>query len=213
MLRPILIFTLIAAAQMVCAGPEDRLEQCRITAAENVGTLQLFTARLSLRPLGPDQVDEVATVLLNPKTQDMSGDRPTLTSLKAALEDSQQTLENLKAIKRPRVIFGIYQGGVLVGTANLTSAYLEYVEGRVANPGEKWISIGYHLRPECWGQGLASEAVERVLRFAFQDLGMSGIHAFALRTNVGSQNVLRKAGFTEFDAHDVNDNHFYLKSP
>ena len=56
------------------------------------------------------------------------------------------------------------------------------------------IEVGYLLRPEAWGRGLATEICARLLRFGFETAGMRQIYAVADPGNTASHNVLRKCG-------------------
>jgi RimJ/RimL family protein N-acetyltransferase len=55
--------------------------------------------------------------------------------------------------------------------------------------------IGYSLRPEFRGRGLATRAVELVARWAFEQAGVARLIAGTDPANVGSQRVLQRAGF------------------
>jgi RimJ/RimL family protein N-acetyltransferase len=47
-----------------------------------------------------------------------------------------------------------------------------------------------------WGRGMATDAVRTVTAFGFERLGLHRVQAGFYDTNVGSQRVLEKAGFT-----------------
>lgn len=55
--------------------------------------------------------------------------------------------------------------------------------------------LGYWLAREAWGQGLMTEAVRRLVRHLFADLGFASVWASAHPDNVASARVLEKAGF------------------
>ena len=55
--------------------------------------------------------------------------------------------------------------------------------------------LGYWVDGDYAGRGLASAAVQRIVAVARDDLGLHRIEASTLLHNVGSQRVLRKAGF------------------
>ena len=55
--------------------------------------------------------------------------------------------------------------------------------------------VGYRIHPACWGQGLATEALQRVIRFIFEETGLQRLNASADVRNVGSNRVLEKCGF------------------
>ena len=57
------------------------------------------------------------------------------------------------------------------------------------------ISLGYRLIPAAWGQGIATEAVLRVIEYLYHETDTGIITASVITENHASANVLRKAGF------------------
>jgi len=58
------------------------------------------------------------------------------------------------------------------------------------------VELLYALRPDCWGQGLATEAAREVLRFGLEDLGLAEILAGADLENAASFRVMERVGMT-----------------
>ncbi len=56
--------------------------------------------------------------------------------------------------------------------------------------------IGYVLSPEYHHMGLASEAVERILRFAFDKVCFERLEAHIMEENIPSRKLAEKHGFT-----------------
>jgi [ribosomal protein S5]-alanine N-acetyltransferase len=56
--------------------------------------------------------------------------------------------------------------------------------------------IGYALRSDLWGRGLASEAVSQVLDWGFRALGLHRIEADIDPRNAASRRLLARLGFT-----------------
>jgi RimJ/RimL family protein N-acetyltransferase len=56
--------------------------------------------------------------------------------------------------------------------------------------------LGYRLLRRCWRQGLASEGARELLRYGFDDLGLSRIFAQTMAVNVGSRAVMTSIGMT-----------------
>ena len=54
--------------------------------------------------------------------------------------------------------------------------------------------IGYVLNPDYWGEGLATEAVEAVLKFAFDTMNMHRVEAKFMFGNDASLAVMKKVG-------------------
>lgn len=57
------------------------------------------------------------------------------------------------------------------------------------------VDLGYWLMPTYWRQGLLTEALPSVFRYAFNALGVHRIHADVEPANVASCALLRKLGF------------------
>ena len=58
------------------------------------------------------------------------------------------------------------------------------------NKGE----LGYWIGKEYWGNGFATEAVNKMIEFGFNQLNLNKIWASALTRNIASKVVLEKAG-------------------
>lgn len=57
--------------------------------------------------------------------------------------------------------------------------------------------IAYWLVPDVWGNGYASEAVELIVRYAFEERRLRKVTGHALLENEGSQGVLERVGFQQ----------------
>lgn len=56
--------------------------------------------------------------------------------------------------------------------------------------------LGYSLAEDQWGKGIMTEAAERVLEFAFTEMGLSQVGICTSMANKRSQRVIEKCGFT-----------------
>jgi RimJ/RimL family protein N-acetyltransferase len=54
--------------------------------------------------------------------------------------------------------------------------------------------LGYRLRRDAWGTGLATEGSIALIDKAFSQLGASRVHASTMAVNTGSRRVMEKAG-------------------
>jgi [ribosomal protein S5]-alanine N-acetyltransferase len=64
------------------------------------------------------------------------------------------------------------------------------------NPKHYRSEVGYELSREHWGKGIANEALERVLKFGFEQLGLERIEALIEPKNLSSQKLVERQGFT-----------------
>lgn len=60
----------------------------------------------------------------------------------------------------------------------------------------KTVEIGYVLNPEFWGNGYATEAVKKILEFAFDELDANRVEARFMLGNDASLAVMKKVGMT-----------------
>jgi len=73
----------------------------------------------------------------------------------------------------------------LIGTINLSKVNFKNKEG--------W--VGFWISNKYWGKGLAKEALDLILKFAFYKLKLAIIKARVLHKNRGAQKLLEKTGF------------------
>lgn len=76
--------------------------------------------------------------------------------------------------------------GAFIGRAGLRHVEIE---------GQDEVELQYALRPDQWGQGLATELALAITSFAFNRLHLRSLVAFTLGDNTASRRVMEKAGF------------------
>ena len=67
---------------------------------------------------------------------------------------------------------------------------------RVAERDPGLAAVGYWLRPEARGRGVATVAVQLIARWLFSELGVQRLELTTAPENVASQRVAERAGFT-----------------
>lgn len=87
---------------------------------------------------------------------------------------------------RESIILGIFEQDRFCGLAEIYG-YREEI---------RKASVGYRLLEECWGRGLATEALGLMVRYLTEEAGIEIITASTMAENKASANVLRKNGFT-----------------
>ncbi|MBR7879797.1 MULTISPECIES: GNAT family N-acetyltransferase [Bacillus amyloliquefaciens group] len=75
--------------------------------------------------------------------------------------------------------------GIIIGTIGFNSWV----------PKHKRAEVGYEIHPNYWRNGYAFEALENVLSFGFEKLGLHRIGAVVFIENAASHQLLIKAGF------------------
>lgn len=68
-------------------------------------------------------------------------------------------------------------------------------------PVGKIVHMGYFTYPKFWGNGYASEAMRRVLKFAFADNDVYRVTTGCLAENKGSERVMQKNGLIKEAEH------------
>lgn len=63
-------------------------------------------------------------------------------------------------------------------------------------PESEKIEVGWHIRQDHWGQGLAAEAGAGAIAYGFEKLGLQTIYAIMYPENVRSRRVAEKCGLT-----------------
>ncbi|WP_409274523.1 GNAT family N-acetyltransferase [Neobacillus sp. SCS-31] len=63
------------------------------------------------------------------------------------------------------------------------------------SPKHKRAEIGYELHPSHWRKGYVTEALEKVISYGFEELGLNRIGAVVFLENEASSKLLQKAGF------------------
>jgi RimJ/RimL family protein N-acetyltransferase len=63
------------------------------------------------------------------------------------------------------------------------------------------VEMGWRLRREHWGKGLATEGARAVMRYGFAELGLTELVSFTVPANVRSRRVMEKLGMT----HDARE--------
>jgi RimJ/RimL family protein N-acetyltransferase len=74
-----------------------------------------------------------------------------------------------------------------------------------------WAEVGYVLNSLYWNKGFMTEALEAVIEFSFDHLGLNKIQAGAMTNNPGSYKVMKKAGMKKigtFTDHAIKNNEF-----
>ncbi|MEG0614035.1 MAG: GNAT family N-acetyltransferase [Clostridium sp.] len=101
----------------------------------------------------------------------------------------QSIIENYKEfIKESGAHFGIYKDDQIIGRIRVYNI----VQG-VFRSG----FIGYSIDENCQGKGYMKEAVNLMLGYAYEDLGLHRIEATTLVDNERSQGVLKSCGFSK----------------
>ena len=159
--------------------------------------LELVSARLFLRPLRESDVDLVLELFTDPEMMEYAGGPVKSERIRTGMAASVQ--------RGADGSIGVWcickaQTKEPIGTIALLPLPVEAedTEWELVCTGEMPegdIEIGYFLRKDEWGQGYVSEAVSRVLEFAFSVACLEEIVAVIDPRNTASRKVLERTGF------------------
>lgn len=144
---------------------------------------QLITARLRFQPFTLDNVDALHRIWTAPDVRRYLWD-DTIISRETAADVVRASLASFQEHR-----FGFWTLRLLENeTPIIGFCGLRFFDDL---PG---IEILYGVTPEQWGQGLATEAAQAVLRYGFAELRLPKIWGGADAPNVASIRVLQKLG-------------------
>jgi RimJ/RimL family protein N-acetyltransferase len=169
------------------------------TQCDDVPVRELRTARLLLRPWSPEDADFLYDMESRWDVKRYIGTTP------AVMTDRSQALasiERRRALDHP--VHGIWaiellSERVLVG--NLLLKPIPLSVDASPSPSED-VEIGWHLHPDHWGHGYASEAGRAGLAHAF-GAGLPRVLAVTAPANGASQKVCRRLGMRHLGRSDA----------
>ena len=150
--------------------------------------IRLTTDRLIIRDPLPTDKDTWHRLLSDPKIMYYLLDIMT-----HSLEESQQNLDvaiaEAKSPHRTKYFFAVEdkKTGAFVGTIGYAVTSI--------TPAGKAAGAGYFILPEYHGQGITTEALRELMRFAFEDDGVYRLETGCLSENRASERVMQKCGF------------------
>jgi ribosomal-protein-alanine N-acetyltransferase len=150
----------------------------------------LETDRLILREFLESDADGMFELDSNPLVHQYLGNNP--------IKSKQQAEEIIQFIQKQYKDLGIGRFAVIekssgdfIGWSGLK---LNTGEKEALNGKKDFVDIGYRFIPKYWGKGYATESSITALKFGFETMNYSVIHAAAEVNNIASNKVLQKIG-------------------
>lgn len=145
----------------------------------------LETKRLILRPWKDSDANDLYRYASSPEVGPIAG-WPAHTSVQNSLEIIKNVLSKNEtyAVVLKNVGHAVESIGLMIGGESHLD--LPSSEGEIGY----WIGVPY------WGQGLIPEAVNEIIRHAFEDLNLEKLWCGYYNDNVKSKRVQEKCGFT-----------------
>ena len=154
----------------------------------------LKTQRLILRSWEESDAQSLYEYAKDPDVGPSAGWRP-----HKSVDESREIITNI--LKKPQTF------AVCLETDNkaIGSIGLKIGEEIDLTENSNECELGYWLGKPFWGQGLIPEAAREMLRYAFEDLGMSAVWCGYYDGNEKSKRVQQKLGFVyQFTSYDVD---------
>ncbi|MBR8837201.1 MAG: GNAT family N-acetyltransferase [Stigonema ocellatum SAG 48.90 = DSM 106950] len=151
---------------------------------QNKKDVVLETRRLILREMTLDDLDNLLAVLCDPEAMKFYPkpfDRQmTQGWIVRSMHNYSQHGFGLWAVV-------LKHSGELIGDCGLVMQEVDGVEE---------VEIGYHVRRDLWGQGLATEAAQACRDYGFNHLGFDKLISLIHPANIASRRVAQKNGMT-----------------
>jgi [ribosomal protein S5]-alanine N-acetyltransferase len=144
----------------------------------------LETERLLLREFVPADADALAAVISDAETMRFYPEPRDRAGVEAWIERNRRRYRDYGHGLWAMVL---KSSGEVVGDCGLTRQTVD---------GAEEIEIGYHLRRDLWGQGLAPEAAGACRDYGFERLGAEQLIALIRPANLPSRRVAEKVGLS-----------------
>ena len=145
----------------------------------------LSTERLLLRPFVEDDIQDVFAYCSDPDVGPDAGWAPHRT-----LEDARFFIEEIASAPH---VFGVFERVADGGCGPCVGSI-----GLIGDPQRRNVDclmLGYALAKQAWGHGYMTEASREVIRYGFEELGLSLITCTHYAFNDRSARVIKKCGF------------------
>ena len=151
--------------------------------------MHLETPRLTIRPWSHDEADRVLDIQSRMEVVKWLGDAEPV--LMKDLDEAHERIDRYhRRSEAPPLGFWaveVRETGVVAGSVLLLT---------LPNADDGEVEVGWHLHPDSWGHGYATEAATAVITHSF-DAGLPEIYAITHTTNAASQAVCRRLGLDD----------------
>ncbi|MBQ4271031.1 MAG: GNAT family N-acetyltransferase [Clostridiales bacterium] len=156
--------------------------------------IYLETDRLILRDYVAEDLDDYYRLKTDDQTMYYMGDIR-LDSMEAAREDLENVLEDMAREEREFYFLHmeLKDNHEQVGSIGYTVTD--------NTPAGKLVHMGYFTYPKFWGKGYTTEALKKVIEYAFTIDNVYRITTGCLAENIGSERVMQKCGMIKEAEH------------
>lgn len=150
-----------------------------------------LTDRLILRPWETEDAENLFQYAKDPQVGPIAG-WPVHTSV----ENSREIIHNVLAVPETYAVC-LKEDNRAIGSIGLMIGD----KSNIAGLSDREAEIGYWIGVPFWGQGLIPEAVNCLMRYAFESLGMEKLWCGYFEGNEKSKRVQDKCGFRYVRTH------------
>jgi len=149
--------------------------------------LSIETERLILREFLPTDDVGMFEMDSDPEVHRFLGHKPVKN-----IDESQKQIENLRKQYQDN---GIGRWAVILKNTNEFIGWsgIKLITNSINNH-QNFYEIGYRFKQKHWGKGYATEAGLAFVDYAFNEMKVKALYAYADPGNIGSRNILEKLG-------------------
>jgi len=162
--------------------------------------IHLQTKRCIIRDIEDFDLEGMFDLDSNPNVHKFLGNKPISTR-----KEAQDTIAN---IREQYDKFGIGRWAIEDKATNEFIGWTGFKREEKLRPDRVYIDIGYRLREQFWGKGLASETALACLNYGFETLNFEEVCGCADKAHIASNKILQKIGLRykedfKFEEHDL----------
>ncbi len=146
--------------------------------------MEIETERLILRPFREKDLEDEFSIAGYPDTMSFYPRAYTKEEVAEIIKKNIRTFETSG--------YGLFavmdkHSGEYLGDCGITIQIID---------GEEEFEVGYRIRKEYWGQGLAAEAARAVVKYGFKKLRLKKLCSYMAKDHYQSKRIAEKAGMT-----------------
>jgi len=145
----------------------------------------LYTKRLSLRLVHPDDLEQVHALHILPET-----DRYNTLGIPESIQETQSVIDTwlaeANAIPQTRLSYII--------ESISDKSFVGIVGLNFKSPKYKTAEAWYKIHKDAWGKGYATETLRSIIEYCFEILQLHRVEAGCAVENIASYKVMEKAG-------------------
>lgn len=168
---------------------EKESEVPRMNAAVDVSNVKLETERLMIRPWQDSDAEDLYAYASVDGVGQMAGWKP-----HKSLEESKEILKMFQAGKN-QFALEAKETHQVIGSLGLEKYNPKLEKENTYYKNKKGREVGYVISKKYWGQGLAAEAVKRIISYCFEEQKYDFFSCEHFVWNAQSKRVIEKCGF------------------